>query len=431
MSASRPRPPQTGHTRLPSGDFPTRIPLSISTDRITPEDDPFSPPIVGLGVSVTQAAHSAVQLVQPGERDEDDDDRDGEMTGGEDDDDAGTIREHPRRRKDAGSGHATQASNGSPHKWKGKARAVEVDLENGVGIQMGTLDYTQVDSVSPTASYPPVSDDTMEERKVAENLKRWEEQDRQRRKAARDARRSRAESSTGDPSLSAGSLAEVTRRASYLLRGGRRREGAPERTSVHSMTSDAPLRPLSMGVLRAGEPADAERGMLQEPATPSTARSQAHTFSPHTSPLSSRPPPAHLHTHTRSTSSGRSRPKHSRTPHGSSVSSAFGGMRETDGEDPFSARSSSEHARDMDHPLPPLPELEDVALQDTRWQPTLTRQMTASDGPSSSIESEPSPVPHSHTHQHTAKRWWLDWCCGCGGEESDDDDQAGRTNPFE
>ncbi|KZO93090.1 hypothetical protein CALVIDRAFT_566808 [Calocera viscosa TUFC12733] len=420
MSSARPHPPQTGHTRLPSltgsdtGEFPTRARLGLSTVQDhSPEDEPFSAPI-GLGVST--GGQSAVQLVSRSAGAEDE--KGDELTGGEEDgEDNGTIRE--RRR----NGHAKTHSNGSPTKWKGKARAVDVDLENGMDVPMNVLEYTKVDSVSPTASYPPVSDDAMEERKITENLKRWEEQERQKRKAARDARRSRSDV-PGDPSLSGSSLADVTRRASLLFRGGRRRPGTADRSSLQSSNSDAPLRPRSTATPRDG--GDAELGILNEPTSPSTAgsttiRTPGNPFSPQTSPISARQS-------SQFGSGGKPKPKsHARPPRNSSISSAFADVRSSD-EDPFSSRSSLEQTRANERPLPSLPPLDnDVTMSDSRWQPPLTREMTASDVPSSTEEGE-----QAEGDEPRARRWWwMDWMCGCGGEETDDEDQAGRTNPFE
>ncbi|KZT54221.1 hypothetical protein CALCODRAFT_519544 [Calocera cornea HHB12733] len=423
MSFARPHPPQTGHTRLPSltgsetGDFPTRAALGLPpVHDHNVDDEPFSPPI-GLGVS--SGGQSAVQLVArarvAGGEDEKDD-----LSGDDDEDrDNGTIRQNARRR----NGHAKTHSNGSPQKWKGKARAVEVDIENGMEVPMNVLDYTQIDNVSPTASYPPVSDEAMEERKITENLKRWEEQERQRRKAFRETRRSRA-GTPSDPSLSAGSLADVTRRTSYLFRGGRRRPGTADRTSLQSSNSDAPLRPRSMATPREG--GDAELGILNEPTTPSTAgsatiRTPGNPFSPQTSPTSARQS-------SQFGFGGKPKPKsHARPPQNMSISSAFADVRSSD-EDPFSSRSSLEQqSRGNERPLPsPPPRDDDVAMRDGRWQPALTREMTSSDAPSSGDgELADGDEPRAR------RWWWMDWVCGCGGEEEDDEDQAGRTNPFE
>ncbi|KAG8832006.1 hypothetical protein FRC17_002225 [Serendipita sp. 399] len=116
---------------------------------------------------------------------------------------------------------------------KGKGRAVPVEpsvdeLENydlgedTVERDEDKLEYPYVNTVENTSdAYPPVGDDELEERRVTENLKRWEEAERQRRKVARESTR------TSFNSQRSSIVGDVGRRASKLWK-----EGAQRRSSL-------------------------------------------------------------------------------------------------------------------------------------------------------------------------------------------------------
>ncbi|PVF96708.1 hypothetical protein CPB86DRAFT_798639 [Serendipita vermifera] len=110
---------------------------------------------------------------------------------------------------------------------KGKGRATHTDgVEEIRNYDLQEEEQDQYDGFidkSDTvggAAYPPVGDDDIEERRVSETLKRWEEQERLRRKAAREANRN---SNSHRNSV----VADVGRRASKLWK-----EGAQRRASL-------------------------------------------------------------------------------------------------------------------------------------------------------------------------------------------------------
>ncbi|KAF8757291.1 MFS general substrate transporter [Rhizoctonia solani] len=90
-------------------------------------------------------------------------------------------------------------------RWKGKSK--ELDYSDP-GLTSIDEERAQVSGASE--SYPPLSEDAAEERAVMENLKRWENAERLRRKAARDSK-------TYSTSSAPNPLTELTRRASQVL----------------------------------------------------------------------------------------------------------------------------------------------------------------------------------------------------------------------
>ncbi|EJD52747.1 hypothetical protein AURDEDRAFT_111323, partial [Auricularia subglabra TFB-10046 SS5] len=155
----------------------------------------------------------------------------------------------------------------SPARWKGKGKATEQDLDPGsdIGEHEHEREHGQGDSseqldgsaAGAAGTYPPTNEDEAESKRIEENLRRWEEAERQKRRAARESRLISAPNRTSVVEDAARGLTRL------LSRSGPRRE------SVHN--PHRPLRPTS----------DAEDGYaLHRPESPSTPRPMTPGLSP-------------------------------------------------------------------------------------------------------------------------------------------------------
>ncbi|CAL1707399.1 unnamed protein product [Somion occarium] len=233
--------------------------------------------------------------------------------------------------------------------------------------------------------YPPTKDEKAQARRVEENLRRWELQERQRRKAAR-------ESTMSSPTRTS-FMADMTQQASLLWSARRSIRPPTGGGGSHHV-----LRPAEDGVpldeidtpapsrRASSEPAvnpfitpAASTVSLNEPyqsaimtASSSLPSSEEASTSTLTTPTASRPMlPASLPSHPPPQPLDLPKP---RTP---------------------PPRTGTPHANKPPEPMPP---------------PTLN------------VTLDEENVPAGKT------RWWTDWLCGC---MDTGDHQAARTNPFE
>ncbi|KDN45194.1 hypothetical protein RSAG8_05109, partial [Rhizoctonia solani AG-8 WAC10335] len=143
-------------------------------------------------------------------------------------------------------------------RWKGKSK----DVDYGPDVPLSSIGEERTAANGSSKSYPPLSEEVAEERAVMENLKRWENTERLRRKAARDSRTSSV-SSVPSP------ITELTRRASQALF---RRSSDSTRGNATILRTESPTALDDLEQQRASAPPtraktdDAARNPFQDPA---------------------------------------------------------------------------------------------------------------------------------------------------------------------
>ncbi|KZT32232.1 hypothetical protein SISSUDRAFT_567640 [Sistotremastrum suecicum HHB10207 ss-3] len=323
-----------------------------------------------------------------------------------------------------------------PAKWKGKGKQVDDD-DDEVDV------HSSGDGLD---SYPPV-DDEAEGRRISENLKRWEEAERRRRKQLRD--------STHNQHQPSSVVADVSRKASGLLWSSR--------NSGHTAASTRPpnLGPKTHQVLSTndeleGVPLDPINVTHSPSPTPTpTQATQQFDLQIHSQPqdhgLIRRDSlvSAELHvpenpfedpvivSRTSSSGSGSSgsavmvpsstssAPPHSNTPPPirSPSPKTQTTLRESTSSRASNSTTTTAHSSTA---RPMLPERQTTIGLDGK--PVRTGPPRIASPAASSIQQQDlymDPDPHE-------SRWWTDWLCGCReGPNRGGDDQAGRTNPFE
>ncbi|KAH8119383.1 hypothetical protein DFH11DRAFT_442587 [Phellopilus nigrolimitatus] len=316
--------------------------------------------------------------------------------------------------------------NNGKGKRKGKGKAREVVLDDG--------DSDGALSPNLEAGYPPITDEEEESRKIEENLKRWEQIERQRRKATRDSVSSTAPSSI---------VGDVSRRASLLwpshLGGGNRAapNGAHIHTALRQTSEDAlPLSDLNNDPMSPG---------TSKPASPTfsspisyTATSAArilpippiveNPFEPPDSPI-----PLHSFPIDAEDASAATR-----------LSSPPSATRVFQEDLPFDDQATVANVSSLranssvfppQNPLHPPPRPIDLPSPKTPPPRMLTPGVIVSSPP----ERVPPPaqmrleaVTSEQNTPEQEHRWWTDWLCGCReGTDRGGDNQAGRTNPNE
>ncbi|KAF8647109.1 hypothetical protein AX16_006941 [Volvariella volvacea WC 439] len=330
------------------------------------------------------------------------------------------------------------------------------------GYIPGSQSQEALNSPVEHGSYPPMTDEEAETRRVEETLRRWEIAERAKRKAARESQnlgydstvttpkstsidssaspnpngtstRATSEelysSAASIPAAATSFIAGVTRKASLLLSGKR---------SSETSSSAAPI-PLS----------DAEAGVpLQAiPASPSTpylnsARNSAERSSPRgENPFSDEAGKstttgdASLTTPTAATFAASIPTKGSGPAAITAEPSPATAAASTDRETAGGAEDDNTHLKvpkkkRSSKPPPPAP----LPIPPPRTPPPIDRipQMV----PDNSRElNRNGPQPRQRQQQDDEEKevkWWHEWLCGCGeGKDRGGDYQAGRTNPFE
>jgi len=291
--------------------------------------------------------------------------------------------------------------------------------------------------VSTHESYPPITDEAAETRRVEETLKRWELAERQRRKSARES----VHHSPG-PSL----FASVTRTASLVLAGRssvgstaanpgsstrpfkshdtvdvtREGYGVPLDDIDHANPPmDVAVHSPSPSVLERDASIDTTDWTGKESAVTSGLRTSENPFE-HPSERSTR-----TRSPTTPTRASMSPPPiSSRTLLSTTSPTMLSPFADVHAQVEYSkthARKRSSGGRPAVVPppcplgLPPPPE--DIPHA-TPLQPTLQPVLV--------------PPPRTDPEERQEVRWWHEWLCGCGeGPDRGGDHQAGRTNPFE
>ncbi|KAG8691382.1 hypothetical protein FRC11_004495 [Ceratobasidium sp. 423] len=294
-------------------------------------------------------------------------------------------------------------------RWKGKSR--DTDYSPDVALSSIDEERTQVNGVSK--SYPPLSEEAAEERAVMENLKRWENTERLRRKAAR-------ESKTYSTSSAPSPITELTRRASLALfrrsTGSTRGSATVLRTESPAPLDDIEQRRHSAQPGRVNT-ADVARNPFRDPAG---AASDVALVTPTTAdPF------------TEASSEGRER--------SDSTSTITGGVTpvqpvpkrptlETMGSSFLGGAQGKAHAptpRPIDLPTTPAPQ------HVYAGGGTVPARISGPEG--MRIRRSVAEVQEEEEELEREKRdgrWWTDWLCGLK-ERKDPGGQGGRTNPFE
>lgn len=293
-------------------------------------------------------------------------------------------------------------------RWKGKSR----DADYSSDAAPSSIDEERTGVNGASKSYPPLSEEAVEERAVVENLKRWENTERLRRKAARESRSSSV-SSVPSP------LGELTRRASQALF---RRSSGSNRGSVTILRTESPT-PLddleqqraSAQLVRAKT--DAASNPFQDPAG---AASDVALVTP-TTPDPFRPedsPGGRGRSDSTSTITGGITPVQPvpKRPTLETMESSFvGGPRDRNMPTP----------RPIDVPTTPAPQhiYEGGGAVPARISGPEGMRIRRTVAEAQEEEEELE-------REKRDGRWWTDWLCGLK-ERRDPGGQGGRTNPFE
>ncbi|KAG8898361.1 hypothetical protein FRC00_002908 [Tulasnella sp. 408] len=387
----------------------------------------------------------------------------------------------------------------SKKKWKGKGidpaerrgsasssslPAEEEDADDGVEL-------TEAGAApgGATESYPPMKDEELETRRVQENLRRWEEAERQRRKAARDSRAARTPSTL---------ISDV---AGYVTSFGASKPSSRRKDSRTDSVGTIPAIPdgaaTRAGGWTAARTRDSEDVELEGPkrtppdATPTNANFQKrHGTRPSQSSIVTTDTTSTVTSGPRnpfSTPSGAipAKPSEERdepfTPpdhhlisrEASTSSTATSGSADDPFKNPEAAKT------DLDLPLLSTPTNlspatsprvdKGMSLLQVPRSPKRSRSPSnaaAAAAKRTSVKQappsvrpldlpeptmprmEPEPASGHWRRVQEAKqrdraiqeeveedrarggRWWTDWICGCR-EGNVREDQAGRTNPFE
>ena len=301
-------------------------------------------------------------------------------------------------------------------RWKGKGKDTNhagTDLESGISNPVVShADEDTIDGSGRRGSYPPLSEEVEEERAVVENLKRWENAERLRRKAVRESR-SMSTSSAPSP------ITELSRRASQILF---RRSTGSKRDSATRLRTDSPT-PLddleqqrNSSHLTRTQTDDTARNPFRDPAA---AASDAALMSPATGdpfqPSTSRV----QRSDSVSTVTGGTTPVQP-TPQ-RPVLQAMGSSYVGDGQE----RAHAPTPRPLDLPTTPAPqhlyEGGGIVPAPVSGREGMRIRRTLAERQEEEEELE---------RERRDGRWWTDWLCGLK-EKSDPSGQGGRTNPFE
>lgn len=308
---------------------------------------------------------------------------------------------HSTRWQNAAHGSTTQLVSGQEptQKWKGKGKEIASPNNEEEGLRLEDVGRDSVDhgdlgeeeeeeEEGTAASYPPMHDDELEERRVAENLKRWEAADRLKRKSLRE---SRSATSPTSPKFSSES---AVRRASLLWNDATRGISLARPANQHgrrgSMGSQMPLRgeedALSMDDRQTRTSTIGDRNPFDTPrgGSPTRAHEESGALM-HSNPTTPVAGPSHQQQLEQLSSTRPILP---------TTESSFDG-----------GKGRMPQPRPIDIPQaisPPPPRIAPI------------------DVPGDPDEEE-----------HQRGRYWTEWLCGCREEGQHGDGAAGRTNPFE
>ncbi|CAE6414931.1 hypothetical protein ACGC1H_007093 [Rhizoctonia solani] len=293
-------------------------------------------------------------------------------------------------------------------RWKGKGK----DADYNADVALSSIDEERTAVNGASKSYPPLSEEATEERAVMENLKRWENTERLRRKAARESR-------TFSTSSAPNPITELTRRASQVLF---RRSMDNTRGNVTILRTDSPTALDDLEQQRAS--AQAGRAKTDDGGNPfqdpSGAASEVALVTPNTTdPF--RP--------------GGSSGERQRSD---SASTITGGVTPVQPIPQRPALNTIEStflgAQDRDHAPTPRPiEIPTTPAPQHVYEGGGAVPARISGPEGMRIRKTVAQVQEEEEELEREKqdgRWWTDWLCGLK-ERRDPGGQGGRTNPFE
>lgn len=394
----------------------------------------------------------------------------------------------------------TSPSDSNSKRWKGKG----IDpAERRSSASSSPPAEEGVDGVEPpeasalpgesTESYPPTNDEELETRKVQENLRRWEEAERQRRKAARDSRTARTPST-----LIADVAGYVTSFGSSKPASRRKDSRTDSVGTIPTIPDGTPTRPGGWTAARTRDSEDVELESPKDPkrtppdATPTKANFQKRVATrPSLSSIATTDTGSTVTSGPRNPFSTPSSgvipakpseerdepftpPDHHLISRESSTSSTATTTSTTSADDPFKNPEATK--TDLDLPLLATPTNlspatspridKGMSLLQVPRSPTRPNHSSSKASKKTSVKHapplvrpldlpeptmprmEPEPASGHWRRVQDAKqrdraiqeefeedrvkggRWWTDWICGCR-EGNVREDQAGRTNPFE
>ncbi|CAE7066061.1 unnamed protein product [Rhizoctonia solani] len=290
-------------------------------------------------------------------------------------------------------------------RWKGKSKAVDYSPD----VATASIDDERAEVNGAAKSYPPLSEEVAEERAVLENLKRWENTERLRRKAARESRSSSI-SSVPSP------ITELTRRASQVLF---RRSTGSNRGSATIVRTESPTALDDLEQQR--DSAQPARAKTDNPAgnpfqDPAGAASEVALVTPTTTdPFK---PEERQRSDSTSTITGGVTPVQpvpKRPTLDAAQSSFLGGTHDRAAPTP----------RPIDIPTTPAPQhvYEGGGAVPARISGPEGMRIRRTVAEAQEEEEELE-------REKRDGRWWTDWLCGLK-ERRDAGGQGGRTNPFE
>ncbi|KAH9851433.1 hypothetical protein C2E23DRAFT_886604 [Lenzites betulinus] len=317
---------------------------------------------------------------------------------------------------------------------KGKTRAAR-SSDSDEAEEQGDEDEDSTGN-GTGGGYPPTKEEEAESRRIAENLRRWEVAERQRRKAARESTASTSGGSTA-PSI----LANLFQRESTS-----RRKASIGGVGAHHVLHDAdadadpdadaggnsvPLADMTTPMTAAFPAAHTPEPGLEVEAenpfeTPSASRTSLNIPAHSAIMTESDSVPVDFASTAASSSAGPQRPTlEASTSYAQAEDAPRGGKGKS------GSRSKKKQA-----PPPPQP----FDLPAPRSPPPRTETPHAGKPPEPIPPPRMEPESEAEAERGRAQeavgdpgppvRWWHEWLCGCG-EDRDGDHQAGRTNPFE
>ncbi|KAF5317069.1 hypothetical protein D9611_003793 [Ephemerocybe angulata] len=308
-----------------------------------------------------------------------------------------------------------------------KGKEKEIETWSADTRESSPVDFSQNEALtgSQGSSYPPVNDEEEETRRIQENLKRWEQAELQRRKAARQ---STSISSTGGAAPS--SLVENVSRRASLLWNKKRGSG------THKGHSSSKSRTSSALGQHAKLPSTDDLHDLQQITDTPVADSPTH------SPVRSDTDADSLNTVT-DVYMGSRRQREQQEPM----------------DDPFNPPEDFQHEHIAMSPFSDPQPMTPGADQTTALVGSSSRQDEGNTNAGSTTRQPPPPMPlglprpktppppidspeavrqragaeDDDAQEETTKtKWWHEWLCGCGeGPDRGGDHQAGKPNPYE
>ncbi|KAH7108301.1 hypothetical protein BKA62DRAFT_824503 [Auriculariales sp. MPI-PUGE-AT-0066] len=304
-------------------------------------------------------------------------------------------------------------------KWKGKGRAVEpitTDVESDLASRHSEAEDEEEGEESSeldagTASYPPTTEDKNESRRIAENLRRWEAAERDKRRAARESKHIDADTDAETNTAAGGARGSWYLWNRQSAADGRSGGGAHNphqllRGNSHDDGTAAPTRPVSID--ETDEPATPMPNTPGlSPATPTPTRVDTSPFSDvHAAVSTVSLGPALMEPSASVPTTPRAEPPPERPVLQATHASAAAIPLMTD--EPFKT---------------PPPRIVIPGQQEDEGTELPNRSQDQQRRHQDQLEWQ------EQGQKQRQGRWWTDWLCGC--REDRHREQGGATNPFE